>query len=241
LNSVVILAGGKGERLRPYTEDRPKPMVEVMGHPIMLYMVRWLVSHNLRDIIVSCGHLHGVICDYFEDGSKYNCRIKYAIEDEPLGRGGALRKAIETYSNKNEPVIAINGDMVTDLNVSDLLEAHRSSDALGTVLTAPLVSPHGILDIDDRGRITRFREKPQLPFWISAGIYVLNQEVVERLPERGDHELTTFPQLADEGKLNSFRFNGTFWRSIDTVKDLGDIQSEPDRSYFENLFKSGAW
>jgi NDP-sugar pyrophosphorylase family protein len=238
VNRVVILAGGKGERLRPYTEDRPKPMVEVMGHPILLYLVRWLASHNLREITISCGHLHNVITDYFGDGSKYGCKIKYLIEDEPLGRGGALRHAIESHCDNDEPVLALNGDMITNLNVNALIEKHKSSDALGTVLTAPLVSPHGILDIDEQGRIYRFREKPQLPFWISAGIYVLEQELVERLPKQGDHELTTFPQLAEEGKLNSFKFDA-FWRSIDTIKDLADIQNEADQAFFDNLVNVG--
>ena len=135
-------------------------------------------------------------------------------------------------------MLALNGDMITNFNVSELLEKHKSSEALATVLTAPLISPHGILDIDDEGRIYRFREKPQLPFWISAGIYVLEQSLVERLPKRGDHELTTFPQLAEEGKLNAFRFNA-FWRSIDTVKDLVDIQSEADQIFFDSLINTG--
>ncbi len=233
MNRVVILAGGKGERLRPYTEDRPKGMVEVMGHPILLYLVRWLVRHNLRDITISCGHLHHVITDYFGDGSKYNCRIKYLVEEEPLGRGGALRLAMEDCEN-DEPVLALNGDMITNLNVTALIEQHRSSDALLTVLTAPLISPHGIVDIDDEGRIYRFREKPELPFWISAGIYMLDHSIAERLPKRGDHELTTFPQLAEEGRANSFRFKA-FWRSIDTVKDLAEIQSEADQEFFDSL------
>lgn len=234
MNRVIILAGGRGERLRPYTEDRPKGMVEVMGHPILLYLVRWLVSHNLRDITISCGHLHHVISDYFGDGSKYDCRIEYLVEDEPLGRGGALRRAMEAHIDDVEPMIALNGDMITNLNITDLIENHRSSGALGTVLTAPLVSPHGILDIDENGRISRFREKPELPFWISAGIYVLDRSVAARLPKKGDHEMTTFPELAQEGKLNSHRFKA-FWRSIDTVKDLAEIQSEASQEFFDGL------
>ena len=147
MKRVVILAGGKGERLRPYTEDRPKGMVEVKGSPILSYLIRWLVSYNLSEITISCGPFHQVITDYYRDGSKFDCQIDYLIEEEPLGRGGALRRALEVHGD-GEPVLALNGDMITNLNLTELIEKHNSSEALGTVLATPSMSkiPCGLIN-----------------------------------------------------------------------------------------------
>ena len=207
-----------------------------MGNPILSYLVRWLVAHNFSRITICCGHLHQVIVDYFNEGAKFNAKIDYLIEEQPLGRGGALRQALQCMPDHHEPVLAMNGDMITNLNLSELFDKHKSSKALATLVTVPLVSQYGIVDIDNNGLVSGFREKPELPFWINAGIYVIEPSLVTSLPEIGDHETTTFPQLAQEGKLNAFCSNA-FWRSIDTVKDLTDIQKECEQMFFGTLFQ----
>ncbi len=234
---AIVLAGGRGERLRPFTEDRPKPMVEIMGIPILSYQLQWLQGQGVMDFIISCGYRHEVIEAYFGDGERLGIRITYAVEREPLGRGGALRLALSRIPESEDMVIATNGDIITNLGLTPLLEAHRSQPVLATVVLTPFVSPYGIVEVDGTDRVTRFREKPELPYWINAGIYVLSPAVRDRLPERGDHELTTFPELARSGQLAAFK-SQAYWRGVDTIKDVNEVASELQRRLL-SLFREG--
>src|SRR3990172_1130104 len=170
---AILLAGGKGERLRPYTNDRPKGMVEVMGIPILGYQMQWLRSNGVEEVYISCGYLHHVIEDYFGDGARWGMRIRYVVEDTPLGRGGGLKKAMQAVDGMSDWIIAANGDVITTLDLRAMTAAHEHSGALATVLLTPFFSPYGIVDIGDNDRVLGFKEKPELPFWINAGIYVL--------------------------------------------------------------------
>jgi len=218
---AIILAGGKGERLRPITADRPKAMVEIGGVPILGYQLQWLHAHGVREAIIACGYRHEVIQAYFGTGEKVGMRIRYSIEDQPLGRGGALKLAFGLLSAGDDVCIATNGDVITSLDLGPMLKTHRDSGCLATVLLVPLVSPYGIVEVDARERIVAFREKPQLPYWLNAGIYILSRSIEPLLPVQGDHEDTTFPKLAGEQKLGAFKTQA-YWRAIDTAKDLSE-------------------
>lgn len=218
---AIILAGGKGERLRPLTDSRPKGMVEVCGRPILEYQILWLRHHGVGEITISCGYLADVIQRYFDDGGMFGVSIRYAIEREPLGRGGGFRYAMQQRP-PDGPVIGTNGDIVTNLDLGSVLRRHRQAGALATDVLAPLRSPYGIVDLDTNGFITGFREKPLLPFWLNAGIYVFEPEIRALLPEQGDHEDTTFPRLAEEGRLLGYRTRA-FWQPADTVKDVTEL------------------
>jgi len=225
---AVVLAGGKGERLRPFTEDRPKPMVEIMGVPILGYQVQWLQGQGVTDLVISCGYRHEVIETYFGTGERMGMRIDYAVETEPLGRGGALRLALGRIPEDEEVVIATNGDVITNFRLAPLLEAHLNRRMLATVVLTPFVSPYGIVEIDESDRVTHFREKPELPYWINAGVYALSPAVRDHLPERGDHELTTFPALARAGRLGAYK-SEAYWRGVDTIKDVNEVAQEMQR------------
>jgi NDP-sugar pyrophosphorylase family protein len=222
---AIVLAGGKGERLRPFTEDRPKPMVEIMGLPILGYQLQWLATQGVTDLVIACGYRHEVIRSYFGDGERLGLRISYAVEREPLGRGGALRLAMGNVPDDEEFVIATNGDITTNLRLAPVLEAHHARGVLATVVLTPFVSPYGIVEVDGEDRVVQFREKPELPYWINAGIYVLARGARSRLPERGDHETTTFPALARDGQLGAYKAH-TYWRGVDTIKDINEVASE---------------
>ncbi|MBX9691139.1 MAG: nucleotidyltransferase family protein [Cyanobacteria bacterium] len=224
---AVVIAGGKGERLRPYTDQIPKPMVMVSGKPILAYLISWLTQHHIRRITICCGHLHHVILDYFGDGSRFGAEIDYLIETEPLGRGGALRKALLHISGSTQEVLALNGDIITNLNIGELTSHHMKSSCIATIVSVPMISPYGIVEIEDTGLVQGFRSRPTLPYWINAGIYMLKQEIVNFFPEKGDHEITTFPLLARQGNLNAFQ-STAFWRSIDTIQDLHGLQDAVD-------------
>ena len=234
---AIILAGGKGERLRPYTEDRPKPMVPIMGVPILAFQMNWLKGQGVRRVVISCGYRHEVIEEYFGDGEKLGLDIVYSVEDQPLGRGGAIKKAFRSLQPDGEFVIATNGDIVTNLNLNDLITAHREQKALATVTLTPLVSPYGIADVSDDGFIQNFREKPELPYWMNAGVYVLDRALYDQLPDKGDHEDTTFPELARQRRFYGFR-SRDFWRAVDTAKDLSELSKEMERRLLTTFFRS---
>ncbi|HEV8338350.1 MAG TPA: nucleotidyltransferase family protein [bacterium] len=219
---AIVLAGGKGERLRPFTVDRPKAMVEVHGVPLLAYQLRWLREQGVDQVVIACGYRHEALRDYFGDGASWDLGISYSIEEEPLGRGGALRRAFSALSPTIGVCVATNGDIVTDLPLAPVLDQHRQEGASATVVVTPFRSPYGIVDVDEANRVRGFREKPELPYWINAGIYLLSRSILPLLPERGDHEVTTFPRLAAEGRLAAYR-SRAFWRGVDTVKDLEEV------------------
>jgi NDP-sugar pyrophosphorylase family protein len=235
MRQAVILAGGKGERLRPYTEDRPKAMIELLGSPIMAYQLHWLRSYGFQRVVIACGYRHEIIESHFGDGSKWGLKIEYEIESEPLGRGGALKKALKRIGGFQQPVLAINGDGITNLKIDDLFAFHEKHKPVATLATFPLRSPYGIVDIDDDRTIRGFREKPELPFGVNAGMYVLEPEIVALLPDKGDHEDLTFPQLAEQGRLKAFQSN-SFWRTVDTAKDLTELRSELEKMFLSSFF-----
>ena len=222
---ALILAGGKGERLRPYTEDRPKPMVPVNGTPIVEHQIRWLKRQGVDHFVLLCGYLHHVIEEYFGDGSRWDVSIEYSLEESPLGRGGAFKQGFARVPRGEAFVIGTNGDNLNTQDLRPVFEAHRASGALVTALLTQLRSPYGIATIDESNRITGFMEKPLLPYWLNAGVYVISAACFDRFPDLGDHEDSTFPTLAQEGKLHAFR-STSYWRAIDTVKDLTDAAQE---------------
>ncbi|HEV2358052.1 MAG TPA: nucleotidyltransferase family protein [bacterium] len=222
---AIVLAGGKGERLRPFTEDRPKAMVEIMGIPILSYQIQWLQAQGVTDLIIASGYRHEVIESYFGDGERLGLRITHAVEQEPLGRGGALRAALGHVPASEDVVIATNGDVITNFRLGPLLAAHWAARFLATVVLTPFISPYGIVEVDEQDRVTHFREKPELPYWINAGVYALSREIRALLPERGDHETTTFPELARDGRLGAFQ-SRDYWRGVDTIKDVNEVAAE---------------
>ena len=224
MEQAIILAGGQATRMRPYTDDRPKAMVEVAGAPIIEHQIKWLHQNGVKLIVVSCGYRAEVIQDHVGDGSSLGVSVTYAREDEPLGRGGGLKFAGRRLPKPSDRWLAMNGDVLTDRPVADLEEHHVSTGAIATIALAQYRSSWGIADLD--GNLIRgFLEKPALPYWINAGIYCFDPELVDMLPDLGDHEDTTFPELAKAGKLVGFRITGR-WRGIDTAKDVLEAGAE---------------
>jgi NDP-sugar pyrophosphorylase family protein len=221
---AIIIAGGKGERLRPLTSDRPKHMVLLGDKPILEYQIEWLKKNGVTDVVVAVGHLHHVIEDYFADGSRWGVRMAYSLEKEPLGRGGALKLAYREVPPSEPFVIATNGDNVNTQPLAPMLRQHQRTGAMATLLLTQLRSPYGI--VQQKGKqIIGFREKPLLPHWLSAGVYVLQREFFADLPDVGDHEDGLFPRLAAEGRLYGFR-SRSYWKAIDTVKDLNEAAEQ---------------
>jgi NDP-sugar pyrophosphorylase family protein len=212
---AIILAGGKATRMGEAAQGLPKALVPIAGHPLAEYQVVQLVRAGVDRIIVSCAEGQATLFE--EHLSGRGAEIVTVSEPEPLGRGGGLRFAA-TQRRESGPVWAFNGDELHDVDLAAMLGAHREHAAAATIVVAPLVSQFGVVELDG-DRVTGFREAPRLPHWVNSGVYVLDSEALERLPERGDHEQSTFPELAEEGKLYAFRHEG-LWITVNTPKDL---------------------
>jgi NDP-sugar pyrophosphorylase family protein len=212
---AIILAGGKAERLGDAARGRPKALVELAGRPLAAYQVAQLAAAGVTRVLVSCAAGQEGAFETVLGG--IGPEIVAVPEPEPLGRGGGIRLAARARREQGD-VFALNGDELVDVDLVRLLSLHREREALATITVVPLRSPFGVVDLDD-DLVTGFREAPRLDQWVSCGVYVLGEEALERLPERGDHEQTTFPELAAERRLHALRHEGV-WLTVNTPKDL---------------------
>lgn len=222
VTQAVVLAGGQGSRLRPYTDDRPKPMVEIPGTgvPIIGHQLDWLAREGVTDAVVSCGHLAEVLLEWLE-GAELPLRVVTVVEEEPLGRGGGLKFAARSLPRGDEAWFATNGDVWTRFCLRDMAAFHFERGATGTLALARPRIPWGAVETNAFGHVLDFIEAPVSPYLINAGVYVFSAEFAGLLPERGDHERMTFPRLARERRLAGFPLpQGAYWRAIDTAKDL---------------------
>lgn len=235
---AIILAGGKGERLSPFTNNCPKGMIKIDGKPILEYQLEWLKKYNVTRVIFACGYLHDVIQNYFGDGSKFSININYSIESEPLGRGGAIQKAWKMILS-TDPIIVMNGDIYTEMDLSKVIKAHKQKkeqeNILATICLFPYKSPYGIVRLDDGEMVNSFEEKRTLPFWVNGGIYIFENEVKNYLPDKGEHEIKTFPYLAKKRLIYGYK-SLDYWKGIDTIKDLNEFVSDKKNiSSFRNV------
>jgi Nucleoside-diphosphate-sugar pyrophosphorylase involved in lipopolysaccharide biosynthesis/translation initiation factor 2B, gamma/epsilon subunits (eIF-2Bgamma/eIF-2Bepsilon) len=217
---AVILAGGFGKRLAPLTSEVPKPLLPVGGRPILVRQIEWLRGFGVADVVLAVGYLKHKIFEALGDGRRLGVRIFYSVEEEPLGTGGAIKNA-ELFIT-DDVFVVLNGDVLTNLSLDKLVEA--LGDADGAVALVPLRSPYGVVEYDKDGYITHFREKPLLEgFYINAGVYALRRRVLSELPDRGNIEETLFPRLAQQRRLKAVVYRDVFWKSVDSLKDLEEV------------------
>ena len=225
---ALILAGGKAERLGDAAQGRPKPLVKIAGRPLAAYQVVRLAEAGVTRVIVACAQ--GSEALFESELAGLGPEIVAVGEPEPLGRGGGLRLAA-SHRRESGPVFALNGDELVGIDLQDLLDAHRSRGAAATIVVSQVRSPFGVVDVGADDTIAGFREAPMLPQWVSSGVYVLDDECLARLPERGDHETTTFPELAAGGRLVAYH-NTSFWLTVNTPKQLREaeqfVQEHPE-------------
>ena len=213
---AIILAGGKAERLGDAGGGRPKALVPVAGRPLAAYAIAGLAQAGVDRVLVSCAA--GQEDNFVQALGGAGPQIVPVGEPEPLGRGGGLRFAAAARREEGD-VFALNGDELLDLDFGALLARHTERGPAATITVVPLPSQFGVVDLGADDLVEGFREAPRLPFWASCGVYVLGEEALARLPERGDHERSTFPELAAEGRLRAFRHEGV-WLTVNTPKDL---------------------
>ncbi|MHB1651439.1 MAG: sugar phosphate nucleotidyltransferase [Desulfitobacteriaceae bacterium] len=215
---AVILAGGRGLRLEPYTSVLPKPLIPIGKEPIAAILVRQLQSAGANEIIMCLGYLSDLIMAYFQDGSRFGLPIRYTTETNPLGTAGPLRSIKGLADN----FLVVNGDELTTLNFQALYTHHILTQADMTVAVQRKLVPSslGVLDIKD-GHVIAYREKPTLDYWASMGIYILSKRVLSFIPENQPFDMPDLVQslLKERTCIVSFE-SKDLWFDIGTMDDL---------------------
>ncbi len=240
---AMILAAGKGTRVRPLTYELPKPMIPILGKPVMAYLVEHLAKYGITEIMVNVAHLHEKIEEYFGEGHQYGVQIGYSFEGytndageivpEPLGSAGGIKKIQEFGGFFDETTIVLCGDALIDLDIKSALYEHRRKGALATVITREVpwdkVSSYGVVVSDEDGRVREFQEKPAQDAaksnCASTGIYIFEPEVIDLIPSDRPFDIGAelFPLLAERGLpfySQTRKFN---WTDIGSVKDYWEV------------------
>jgi mannose-1-phosphate guanylyltransferase len=219
---ALILAGGEGRRLRPMTNDRPKPLLEVGGRPIIEWQIEWMKKYGINEFVISGGYMKEKLIERLGTGVKYGVDISFVFEDEPLGTGGAIKNVQSAMKGEDRFIVA-NGDIITNLDLGTLIASHSG---IATISLTPLTSPYGIVETDDN-KVTGFKEKPTIKdHWLNAGMYVMSSSVFDHLPAKGSVENVTFPELSKAGQLYCVKFDSVYWRSIDNFKDFEEANAD---------------
>lgn len=224
-NPVVIMAGGLGTRLRPLTDNCPKPLLKIGDKPILERILGSFIHEGFRDFFISVNYKAEMIEDYFGDGSQWNIKINYLEEDKRLGTAGALSLLPD---NLTEPVIVMNGDLLTKVDFRQLLDFHynRKSEATMCVREYKYQIPYGVINFND-WRIGEIQEKPIESAFVNAGIYVLNPDVIQAIPNDTYYDMTTlFNSLIDEDR-NVLGFPiREYWMDVGQMDDFRKAGTE---------------
>ena len=217
---AIILAGGRGKRLRPITDYVPKPLVPINNIPIIEWQIKYLKKFGIDEVVICTGYKQEMIENHLSM-KKTGVEIKFSIEKSPLGTGGAIKKAGKMISDTS--FIVINGDIITNIDLKKL-SAKKNS-----IASVELRTKFGVLETDD-DKIIKFKEKKEISdLWMNAGVYHLQKDMIKNLPNKGDIEKTVFPDYAEKGKLSVVKFKRAKWYSIDSFKDIEECSQEVEK------------
>ena len=217
---AIILAGGRGKRLKPVTDYVPKPLVPIKNIPIIEWQIRYLKKFGIREVIICTGYKADMIESYLSM-KKLGMKIKFSIEKTPLGTGGAIKKAGQLINDKS--FFVINGDTITNIDL------HQLASKKNAIAAIELRTKYGILETES-DKIINFKEKKEISdTWMNAGIYHLQKEVLKKLPIKGDIEKTVFPDYAKKGMLNTIKFKNVEWFSVDSFKDMEECSERVEK------------
>lgn len=222
INKAVILAGGKGENLRPYTYELPKSMLLIKGRPILEYLITDVRDAGIREIIMCIGHRGEKIKEYFGDGSKFGVKISYSEEKTPLGTGGAIQAIFHRI--KDQSFVVLHGDIVVNLNLKDVIQFHKDQETVATVALTPIdnPSPYGQFELHGQA-IVGFHEhskkgeiKSNL---VNTGVYIVNKEISQYFPQSKKVFMleSVLQKLIQKKQLTGFVFEGQ-WFDIGSIK-----------------------
>jgi mannose-1-phosphate guanylyltransferase/phosphomannomutase len=237
---AVIVAGGFGKRLRPLTDNIPKPLVEFNSKPIMQHQIEWLKKYNIKEILVTVCYKHDKIIDYFGDGSKYGVKLKYFIEDKPLGTAGAI---ILEQNKKwlDDDFIVVYGDVITNLNIDELLDYHNSKKSILTMVVNRGQSLSSAVKLDKNNSVISFVEKPkeiQKNMFINSSIYLINKDLKNMISGRIPLDFSTdlFPELITKGfPIFAFINERYYFREVGTIEKLDKVKKETKKAIFLDI------
>ena len=226
---AIILAGGRGKRLRPITDKIPKPLILINNVPLIERSIKYLKKFGINEIIICSGYRSKQIETFLKKNKNFKCKIEFSVEKTPLGTGGAIRKAMEKISD--ESFVVINGDVITNINLKNILSKPN------TIASNELKTQFGTMEIKNN-KIIKFNEKIDVEnVWMNPGIYHLSSEIKKLLPKRGSLEGAVFPKLAKKKCLYTKKFKNVLWHSIDSHKDIElcseDIKSKKYYKFFK--------
>jgi len=229
-NVVVLMAGGLGTRLRPLTNDTPKPLLKVGDKPIIETIIQGFVKYGFKNFILSVNYKAEMFKEYFGDGSKFGVNIEYIDEKKRLGTAGALSLMREKLK---DDFFVMNGDLLTNVNFENLLKFHKESKADGTMCVREydFQVPYGVVEVED-GSIKAITEKPVHKFFVSAGIYMLNPSVLQYIPDNEFFDMPTLFEKLIEQKRNAISFPiREYWLDIGRVEEYKRANQEY-KNYF---------
>jgi NDP-mannose synthase len=230
--TAIILAGGKGTRLKPFTMTIPKPLLPLGDVPVLEIVIKQLAAAGFKRIVLCLGHMAPLFSAMIGDGSKWGVRIDTVLEEEPLGTAGALR----LIDNPGENFLVMNGDLLTTIDFATLAEFHRANKSLATIAVNKrnVFIDYGVVVSDKTDRLTKYREKPTIHYAVSMGIYMLSKKALRLIPQKGRFDM---PQLMSAVKQ---KHNGVFcyktdcyWQDIGRFDDYQtaseDFTKDPNR------------
>jgi len=226
-NKVILMVGGLGTRLRPLTDNIPKPMLPVGGKPILQTIVEKFASYGFINIIMCIGYKSEIIQNFFGDGSKFGVNIEYILENKRMGTAGAL-SLLNDRQKPQEPFFVMNGDLLTNVNFENLLKFHLENNSMATMCVREydFQVPYGVVNIKNN-HISHIEEKPVHKFFVSAGIYMLNHKTINMIPSNQFYDMPTLFEKFIEDKENTLSFLlKEYWLDIGRIEEYEKANSE---------------
>jgi len=226
---ALILAGGRGKRLRPLTDKIPKSLIPINKKPLIQYTIKYLKKFGINEIIICSGYKSKQIQNFLKKKKNFGCKIEYSVEKNPLGTAGAIRNAIKNLSD--ESFLVINGDIITNIDLKKILKKPN------TIAANELKTKFGTMEIKNN-RILKFNEKTDVQnVWMNPGLYHLSTGILKILPRTGSLEAEIFPKLAKNKSLHTVKFKNVLWHSIDSFKDIELSSQEINSKKYQKFFK----
>ena len=226
---AIILAGGRGKRLRPITDNIPKPLIPINKKPLIERTIKYLKKYGITEIIISSGYKSNLIEKFLKKKKNFGCEIIFSTENTPLGTGGAIKKALRYVDE--ESFLVLNGDVITNIDLKKILKKPN------TIASNELKTKFGTMDIKNN-KILKFNEKKDVTnVWMNPGIYHLSKNIEKLIPKKGSLEGIVFPKMVKNKTLETVKFKNALWFSIDSHKDIEECSKEIKSKKYYKYFK----
>ena len=226
---AIILAGGRGKRLRPITDKIPKPLIPINKKPLIEWTIKYLKKYGITEIIISSGYKSNLIEKFLKKKKNFGCEVIFSNEKMPLGTGGAIKRALRYIDE--ESFLVLNGDVITNIDLRKILKKPN------TIAANELKTKFGTMDIKNN-KILKFNEKKDVTdVWMNPGIYHLSKDIERLIPKKGSLEGVVFPKMVRNKILETVKFKNALWFSIDSHKDIEECSKEIKSKKYSKYFK----